>query len=71
MRESEKRKELAPAWVSEPSFWEGVEREVEALDVVDLGEFLAADAAPVTPRPGFFQELRERLRGLVRSRYST
>ena len=62
---------FGPGWIREPRFWDGVEQEIEALDWLDLEEFLEADALPYEPRPGFFEELRDRLRGLVRARYQT
>jgi hypothetical protein len=71
MKERRDKVELAPGYISEPRFWDGVEQEIEALDPLDFLEFVEAGHPPVPPRPGFFEELRERLRGLVRRRSQT
>ncbi len=71
MDERRMKTELAPAWVRESRFWEGVEQEIEALDWRDLAEFLECVGDPVEARAGFYEELRERLRTFVRTRYGT
>ncbi|MCP4005642.1 MAG: hypothetical protein GY725_15740 [bacterium] len=52
------------------SFWDGVEVEVEALDVSDFQEFLESDALPIEPHEGFRKQLSGYLKGLVRARFS-
>ncbi|HTO09366.1 MAG TPA: hypothetical protein VMR86_20100 [Myxococcota bacterium] len=52
------------------SFWDGVEREVEALDLADFGLFLGADRLALEPRPGFEDALSAHLSGLFRTRWS-
>lgn len=71
MSEKGEKIELAPAWIRDARFWDGVEHEVEELDVHDFAEFLESGEQAIEPRPGFFEGLRERLRAFVRSRYST
>ncbi len=58
----------SPAWRSS-EFWDGVEREVDALDADEFAEFLVADSLELPLRPGFRDELRSRLGDLVRQRF--
>ncbi len=55
---------------SVPGFWDGVERELETLDVFDLVEFLAAGELPIDPAPGFRRALETRLRSHFRARFA-
>jgi hypothetical protein len=52
------------------SFWDGVEREIEALDTSDFALFLGADRLGIEPRSGFESALYGHLSGLFRSRWS-
>jgi hypothetical protein len=52
------------------SFWDAVEREVEALDVADFALFLSADQLALEPRAGFEGALSARLSALFRTRWS-
>jgi hypothetical protein len=52
------------------TFWDGVEREIEALDVADFALFMGADRLPFEPRPAFAHALSDCLASLVRSRWS-
>jgi hypothetical protein len=52
------------------SFWDGVEREIEALDFADLALFLRADRLPLEPRPGFEGALAAQLAARFRGRWS-
>jgi len=52
------------------SFWDGVEREVEALDEADFALFLGADGSSIEPRAGFEGALAAHLSGLFRTRWS-
>jgi hypothetical protein len=52
------------------SFWDGVEREVEALDLADFALFLDADLLAIQPRSGFEGALAAHLSGLFRTRWS-
>ena len=51
------------------SFWDEVEREIEALDVDDFEEFLDADQGPHEARTEFREGLRAALTRFVRRRY--
>jgi len=51
-------------------FWDGVEREIESLDVLDFELFLGADGLAIEPRPGFADALAGRLQALCRTRWS-
>ncbi len=53
-----------------PGFWDGVEREIETLDVFDLIEFLGAGELPIDPAPGFRRALEARLRSRFRARFA-
>ncbi|MFI5314177.1 MAG: hypothetical protein ACHQ6T_00620 [Myxococcota bacterium] len=52
------------------SFWDGVEREIEALDCADFALFLGADALAIEPRPEFGRALANRLQSVCRARWS-
>ncbi len=52
------------------TFWDGVEYELEVLDVADLDEFVSADALPIQPSAGFREQLSGYLKGLIRSRFA-
>jgi hypothetical protein len=52
------------------TFWDAVEREVEALDVADFALFLRADGLPIEPRASFARALSGHLAALVRARWS-
>ena len=52
------------------SFWDGVEREVEALDIADFALFLGAHELALEPRAGFEGALATHLSGLFRTRWS-
>jgi hypothetical protein len=52
------------------TFWDGVEHEIEALDVADFALFMRADGLSMEPRPGFARSLSGRLASLVRARWS-
>jgi hypothetical protein len=52
------------------SFWDGVEREVEALDLADFALFLGAHDLSHEPRPAFEGALAAHLSGLFRTRWS-
>jgi hypothetical protein len=52
------------------SFWDGVEREIEAFDFADFGLFLRAGELPLESRPGFEGALGGHLAALFRSRWS-
>ena len=52
------------------SFWDGVEREMEALDIADFALFLGAHELAIEPRQGFEQALSAHLSGLFRTRWS-
>jgi hypothetical protein len=51
-------------------FWDGVETEIEALDLNDFALFLGADRLAIEPRPRFERSLDTHLRALVRRRWS-
>jgi len=51
-------------------FWDGVEREIEALDWADLALFLRAERLPIEPRPAFSAGLLGQLQTLARRRWS-
>ena len=51
-------------------FWDGVEREIEALDWADLALFLRADRQAIEPRAAFSAGLFGQLRTLARRRWS-
>jgi hypothetical protein len=51
-------------------FWDGVEREIEALEWADLALFLRADRLPIEPRAAFARGLFGQLEGLARRRWS-
>ena len=54
----------------EARFWDGVEREIEALDWADLALFLRAGRLPIEPRPAFSTRLFGQLQTLARRRWS-
>jgi hypothetical protein len=51
-------------------FWDGVEREIEALDWADLSLFLRANRLPIEPRAAFASGLLGQLQPLCRRRWS-
>ena len=52
------------------AFWDGVEREIEALDCADFALFMGADALAIEPRPAFERALSTRLQSVLRARWS-
>jgi len=52
------------------SFWDGVEREIEALDWADFALFLGSDELAIEPRPAFARALSSHLQGIFRARWS-
>ena len=66
---SEAKRTARPLEAPGVAFWEGVEREIEALDVFDLIEFMGAGSLPIESRPGFERDLEARLRAGFRRRY--
>lgn len=52
------------------TFWDGVERELEAFDAADFAEFVAAGRLRIEPRPGFREALLAHLGLAVRARFS-
>ena len=66
---SEAKRTAHPLEAPGAAFWEGVEREIEALDVFDLMEFLGAASLPIRPRPAFERDLEARLRADFRRRH--
>ncbi len=59
---------LLGPWFS-PGFWDDVDYEIETLDLDDFEEFEAAGELPISPRPELEEDLRERLRPFVSTRY--
>lgn len=55
---------------AQSEFWDGVEVEIEVLDLADFLEFLDAGDLDFDGSPGFRSALRTRLRGLVRRRFA-
>lgn len=52
------------------TFWDGVEREIEALDVADFELFLRADTLSIEARPAFARALSGQLASIFRARWS-
>jgi len=52
------------------TFWEGVEREIEAFDASDFADFVAAGDLAIEPRPGFRETLLATLGVAARARFS-
>jgi hypothetical protein len=52
------------------TFWDGVECEIEALDVDDFALFMGADQLAIEPRPAFARALSGHLASLCRARWS-
>jgi hypothetical protein len=52
------------------AFWDGVECEIEALDVADYELFLCAGQLRIEPRPSFARALAGHLASVFRARWS-
>ena len=51
-------------------FWDGVEREIEALDWADLALFMRADRLSIEPRAGYASGLFGQIEAVARRRWS-